>query len=83
MRSTSCLRHVVSGEAGNAFVVVREALELSAGDVAIKVLERDIAHQLLHAADEIIGRMLAVSAHDACRRPRARDWRYATIARCA
>src|SRR4030095_9840930 len=67
--SSSC--HVVPGEAGDALVVVGKVLELGAGDVAVKIVEVNIAHQLLDAADEIVGRMLAVGAYDARRRCRA------------
>src|SRR4030095_17033473 len=58
------LRRVLRGEAGDALVLVREPLELGAGDVAIEIVEGRIAHQLLHAADEVVRRMLAVGAHD-------------------
>ena len=46
------LRHVLAGEAGDALVLVRELLERGAGDVAVEVVERRIAHQLLHPAKE-------------------------------
>src|SRR6266481_10181204 len=65
------LRHVFPGEAGDALVLVREPLELGAGDVAIEIVEGRIAHQLLHVADEVVRRMLAVGAHDPGRRARA------------
>src|SRR5262245_46712647 len=65
------LRHVLGGEAGDALVLVREPLELGAGDVAIEIVEGPIAHQLLHAADEVVRRMLAVGAHDPGGRARA------------
>src|SRR5438093_1094979 len=66
------LCHVVPGEASNPFVVVGEALELGASDVTVQILEGDIAHQLLHAADEIVGRMLAVGAYNPRRRSGSR-----------
>src|SRR5215831_7242789 len=65
------LRHVLGGEAGDALVLVREPLQLGAGDVAIEIVEGPIAHQLLHAADEVVRRMLAVGAHDPGGRARA------------
>src|SRR4030095_1952500 len=65
------LRPVRRGEAGDALVLVREPLELGAGDVAIEIVEGRIARQLLHAADEVVRRMLAVGAHDPGRRARA------------
>src|SRR4030095_15519140 len=65
------LRHVLRGEAGDALVLVRESLEVRAGDVAIGIGQGRSAHQLLHAADEVVRRMLAVGAHDPGRRARA------------
>src|SRR4030095_2075755 len=65
------LRRVLPGESGDALVLVREPLELGAGYVAIEIVEGRIAHQLLHAADEVVRRMLAVGAHAPGRRARA------------
>src|SRR4029453_8873067 len=58
----SRLRHVVPSEAGDALVLIGEALQLGARDVAVEVVERRVTHQLLHAADEIVGRLLAMGA---------------------
>src|SRR5262245_20922511 len=58
-------RHVLESEAGDALVLVGQALELGLADVAIEVVEGPVADQLLHAADQVVGRVLAVRPHHA------------------
>jgi len=65
------LSHVLQREAGDALVVVRKPLKLGLGYVAVEVVERLVAHQLLHAPDDVVRGVLAVGAHHLGRRPRA------------
>ena len=66
--SGSDLGQILQREAGDALVVVGEPPQLGLGDVTAEVVERPVSDELLHAADEVVGRMLAVRADH----PRAR-----------